>query len=300
MIAYLAHPIDLVGEGPEDPERPDLLALVEDVAADLQSAGFVTYRPAEAFEMPHSKVAPDYRVSQVNEVALRLADVVVVLQPEERTIGTVLELAQAAQSGKPTLVVSEAYGKSWSLAGLEDQYDNVLVADGWNINHTTWLRDTFNSTLWPVGQDLAVMRYKHLTPEVLPAQWGPRRQYSGDAGFDLYVTEDVEIPVGQFKDVPCGIAVQLPPNVWGLIIGRSSTLRKHNLMITPAVIDNGYRGPLYAGAYNMNGEQFSAKKGMRLAQFIPFPLTAAGIDPQWAPELGPSDRGTAGFGSTGE
>lgn len=292
MIAYLARPIDMAR---------DIDATIDTVACrvleDLTQFGFTVYQPNFAFDIGVG-AKPDHRISTINEAALTLADVVVVLFPEEKTIGTVLELAQAVQSGKPTVVVTEVLDRSWSLAGL-DQYENVFLTDGWDSNHAGWLKNMYD--MRPTGiENLPPLRYQFLTPDAHACDFSPRRQYSGDAGFDLYVSEDTEIPIGQFKDIPCGIAVQLPPHTWGLIIGRSSTLRTHNLMVTPGVIDNGYRGPLYAGVYNMNGTQFSAKKGMRLAQIIPFPLTAAEMDPQMAPQLGGSDRGEAGFGSTGQ
>lgn len=288
MIAYLAHPIDL-----DDVEG----GLLNEVHRDLRHAGFVVFDPAEAFSMP-TEAKPDGRVEQVNQTALRLADVAVILQPELRTIGTVLEMAAAVQSGKPTVIVSGAIATSWSLAGFE-KYENAYLTDTWGADHAGWLKNMLDLG---VRSDPGVspLKYEFLTPDAHACDFSPQRQYSGDAGYDLYVSEDVEIPVGKFADIPCGIAVELPPGTWGFVIGRSSTLRKHNLMVAPGVIDNGYRGPLYAGVYNMNGEQFSAKKGMRLAQIIPFPLTAAGMIPVGVPALGASDRGQAGFGSTGE
>jgi dUTP pyrophosphatase len=288
VIAYLAHPIDLDNPAP---------GLLNEVHRDLRNTGFVVFDPAEAFSMP-TEATPDGRVEEVNQTALRLADVVVVLQPELRTIGTVLEMAAAVQSGKPTVILSEAIGQSWSLAGFE-KYENAYLTDHWSLDHAEWLR---NMLSLGVKSDPAIvpLKYAFLTPEANQNLFAPGRQYPGDAGFDLFVSRDTEIPVGQFKDVPCDIALEFPPGVWGLIIGRSSTLRKHNLMVTPGVIDNGYRGPLYAGVYNMNGVQFSAKRGMRLAQIIPFPLTASGLLPVEVPHLGGSDRGQSGFGSTGE
>lgn len=288
MIAYLAHPIDL-----DDVEG----GLLNEVHRDLRHAGFVVFDPAEAFSMPTGAI-PDGRVEEVNQTALRLADIAVILQPELRTIGTVLEMAASVQSGKPTVILSGAIGTSWSLAGF-DKYENAYLTDEWKPDHADWLKNMLDLGVRS-DREVDPLKYEFLTPDAHACDFSPQRQYSGDAGYDLYVSEDVEIPVGRFADIPCGIAVELPVGTWGFVIGRSSTLRKHNLMVAPGVIDNGYRGPLYAGVYNMNGEQFSAKKGMRLAQLIPFPLTAAGMIPVEVPALGSSDRGHAGFGSTGE
>lgn len=294
MIAYLAHPIDLYDS---------VDTTIGGVTLDLVEAGFVVYDPFLAFHVPKT-ATPTAAISRINQEAMRQADVFVIVEPEARTIGTVLELAYAVQSGKPTVVVTSALGVSWSLAGLD--FPAGLMVEQWLPDYAAWLRDQYQAAPVPAERTLLKYAFNEDSGNIdgddcafYDNDWMPARQYPGDAGFDLYVTKDVEIPVGQFADVPCGINVELPPSTWGMIIGRSSTLRKHNLLVAPGVIDQGYRGPLYTGVYNMNGTQFSAKRGMRLAQFIPFPLTAERMVPHCVPNLAESDRGTRGFGSTG-
>lgn len=127
--------------------------------------------------------------------------------------------------------------------------------------------------------------------------FGPSKAYPGDAGFDLYVSEETRIKVNGFADVPLGINVQLPPGTWAMLTGRSSTIRTRGLLVTQGVIDNGYTGPLYAGVKNLSGEIAVVKKSERIAQLIPFrlePLTVRQVV-----ELTETDRGTNGFGSTG-
>jgi dUTP pyrophosphatase len=127
----------------------------------------------------------------------------------------------------------------------------------------------------------------------------PTRVYKGDAGFDLYTLNDWTIQPGEFVDVPVGCAVQFPDRVWGMIVGRSSTLRKHDLMVMPGVIDTGYRGPLFAGVRSMRDTAYNVKRGERLAQLIPFANVAMDLHPTAVDVLSPSDRGEAGFGSSG-
>lgn len=289
MIAYLAHPIDLY-------ETID--TSIGGISRDLVEAGFVVYDPSLAFDVPKTAV-PTPAISRVNEEAMRQADVFVIVEPEAQTIGTVLELAYAVQSGKPAVVVTAALDRSWSLAGLD--FPAGHLTGEWKSDHASWLRDMHEVASVVVSPDV-LLKYsfnEQAGPDPVECGFWPQKSYAGDAGFDLYVTEDTEIPVGQFADIPCGLNVELPPGTWGMILGRSSTLRKHNLLVAPGVIDHGYRGPLYSGVYNMNGTQFSAKRGMRLAQFIPFPLTAERMFPHWVPTLTDSDRGSRGFGSTG-
>jgi dUTP pyrophosphatase len=294
MIAYLAHPIDLVGENDDATHQK----LRYDVRNDLALAGFVIYDPEDAFVIGDG-ARPEQGVSQINLAAMQQADVFVVLRPEAQTIGTVLELAYAVANRKPTVVVSRAVDKSWSLAGFDDN-DQVLVTNAWDPGHAGWLWQL--AEVQPTKKPVQLLKYAfndEAGSEAYARGFWPERRYSGDAGFDLYVTQEVEIPIGKFADIPCGINVELPEDTWGMIFGRSSTLRTHNLLVMPGVIDQGYRGPLYAGVYNMNGTQFSARIGMRLAQLIPFPLTARDLIAHWVPSLADSDRGTRGFGSTG-
>lgn len=127
----------------------------------------------------------------------------------------------------------------------------------------------------------------------------PTQSYSGDAGFDLYVSETTCIPFREVVDVPLGIAVELPSGIWAMLTGRSSTLRKRHLLVTQGIIDNGFRGELYAGVQNMGKEGARIQRGERIAQFIPFRLESTSLSLVRVQELSDSDRGTAGFGSTG-
>lgn len=134
----------------------------------------------------------------------------------------------------------------------------------------------------------------------------PARVHQGDAGFDLFVhpnpgnrTGKWFIPGHSFIDIDCGISMELPQGVWGMITGRSSTLRKRQLLVATGIIDQGYRGPLYSGVQNLSPNMTVVEPGERLAQLIPFPLVADRIDLVRVDELNDSDRGVNGFGSTG-
>lgn len=127
----------------------------------------------------------------------------------------------------------------------------------------------------------------------------PSRGHHDDAGLDLYCVEAVKIPPGEFVDVDCGCCVQLPPGVWALLVGRSSTLRKRRLLVSLGVIDTGYRGGLLAGVWNLGEAEAAIEVGDRLAQLILVPNLTTGYEPVSVRELESSERGVAGFGSTG-
>lgn len=123
------------------------------------------------------------------------------------------------------------------------------------------------------------------------------RSHAGDAGLDLFCSQDMEILPGRFEDIPVGVSVELPEGFWGLLTGRSSTLRKRGLMVAQGVIDQGYRGPLFTGVWNLTPGPVKVSRGERLAQLILVPLWEGGVEPVLF--LSESSRGSAGFGSSG-
>lgn len=130
----------------------------------------------------------------------------------------------------------------------------------------------------------------------------PSRAYADDAGFDLYVSQTVVIPAHRFLDVPCGVQVELPDGTWGFLTGRSSTLRKRGLLVHTGIIDQGYRGELFAGVWNLTGQDVVVEAGDRISQLIVIENTTAQIilrevlEPD---EFSAHPRGLRGFGSSG-
>lgn len=125
----------------------------------------------------------------------------------------------------------------------------------------------------------------------------PTKQYSGDAGYDLYVSQTVVLEPQSFADVHTGIAIKLPEGYFARITGRSSTVRTKKLQCQEGIIDNGYTGELFIGVWNLNGHRVTVNEGERIAQLIPQLI----VPMYWmqVKELPPSDRGRHGFGSTG-
>jgi dUTP pyrophosphatase len=127
----------------------------------------------------------------------------------------------------------------------------------------------------------------------------PFKKHSGDAGWDLYVSRDCTIPPGATVDVHTDIKIDMPPYLYARITGRSSSLRKYNLLINEGIIDNGFTGELFVCVHNMSDKPFEVKKGMRLAQV----LFHAIEDVRWSEvdeiKPTPGKRGNDGFGSTG-
>jgi dUTP pyrophosphatase len=127
----------------------------------------------------------------------------------------------------------------------------------------------------------------------------PYKKYNGDAGWDLFISRPCDIAPGETVDVHTDIKINMPAKTYARITGRSSTLRKHNLLVSEAIIDNGYTGEMFVCVHNLGKETFHVEPGMRLAQMIFGTID----DIRWSEveEINPDPkkRGNSGFGSTG-
>lgn len=128
----------------------------------------------------------------------------------------------------------------------------------------------------------------------------PTRAHDDDAGFDLYVSDTTIVGAHSFVDIPTGIAVEIPQDCWGLLTGRSSTLRNRGLLVINGVIDPGYRGELYSAVWNLTDHDVTIETGERLAQLIIMPNTTRSFAMVEVESLSAHERGTKGFGSSGK
>jgi len=130
---------------------------------------------------------------------------------------------------------------------------------------------------------------------ILPAQ-----AYDGDAGLDLAACEHAELGPGERAAVGTGIAVAIPDGYAGLVLPRSGLAARHGLTIVnaPGLIDSGYRGELQVIILNTDSrEPFVIEPGMRIAQLVL--VEVASVHLAEVEELSESERGAAGFGSSG-
>ena len=65
----------------------------------------------------------------------------------------------------------------------------------------------------------------------------------------------------------------------------------------PATIDSDYRGELQVALVNLGAEPFTVTRGMRIAQMVVARVERVAF--QTVAELPSTERGVAGFGSTG-
>ncbi|QLF82741.1 deoxyuridine triphosphatase [Microbacterium phage Cicada] len=127
----------------------------------------------------------------------------------------------------------------------------------------------------------------------------PIRAHSDDAGFDLFVARETVIPPHGFADVPSGVHIQLPNGYWGMLTGRSSTIRKRGLLVVQGIIDTGYTGELFSAVWNLTDQSVVVEEGDRIAQLIILPNSTANSVLRRTDGLGATGRGDRGFGSSG-
>lgn len=120
----------------------------------------------------------------------------------------------------------------------------------------------------------------------------------GDAGFDLRAVSSLVIDVEAQVLVPTGLYCAIPIGWVGLIKDRSSMAVK-GIHTHAGVIDASYRGEIKVLIANRSGALFSVKEGDKVAQMVIVPHLGDAQEVSSLEELGSSERGQSGFGSTG-
>ena len=124
------------------------------------------------------------------------------------------------------------------------------------------------------------------------------------AGLDLRAcidAEELEIGPGEKASVPAGIAIEIrEESVAGFVFSRSGLGTKEGLTVSQGVgvIDPDYRGEIKVSLLNTSGQVRRIRRGQRIAQLVFMPVFQGVIHA--VDELGDTDRGAGGFGSTGK
>lgn len=134
----------------------------------------------------------------------------------------------------------------------------------------------------------------------------PEIQTSGAAGVDLHAAPDdgasVVLAPGDRRLIGTGLHMAIPDGWEMQIRPRSGLAFKHGITVlnTPGTVDSDYRGEIRILLCNFGPHQVVIRPGDRIAQAVFMPV--------WRPtfitvaaeaDLGETDRGSGGFGSTG-
>lgn len=121
------------------------------------------------------------------------------------------------------------------------------------------------------------------------------------AGADLYAlaTSPVSIGSGETVLIHTGLAFEIPEGYGGFLYARSGLASKKGL--APAnkvgVVDADYRGEVMVALHNHSSVPAVIEPGERIAQLVIAPFLKGEFEV--AEELCGTERGSGGFGSTG-
>ena len=139
--------------------------------------------------------------------------------------------------------------------------------------------------------------------ETFIAEYGlPQYTTEGSAGLDLRacLDDDLTITAGSTELIPTGLAIHIKDTkLAAMILPRSGMGHKHGIVLGNLVglIDSDYQGQLFVSCWNRSSEDFTLKRGDRLAQLIFVPVVQVQFNT--VEDFNDSSRGTGGFGHTG-
>ena len=145
---------------------------------------------------------------------------------------------------------------------------------------------------------IEIRRLEHAADLPLPAYETP-----GAAGMDLRAATLEEEPVvirpGSRALIPTGLCIAVPPGFEAQVRPRSGLAARSGVtcLNTPGTVDSDYRGEVKVILANLGEEDFTVRRGDRIAQMVICPVVQA----EWreAHALDDTARGAGGFGSTG-
>ena len=124
----------------------------------------------------------------------------------------------------------------------------------------------------------------------------------GDVGFDIRSHHKLMIEAGRTVTVSTGLAIALPEWMTHAEIAPRSSMSNQGVLCHRGIIDQGYRGIIGATLTNLANRPIFISAGERIAQLlfwkefggVGFPRLVEGT------VTDDTDRGEAGFGSTGK
>lgn len=121
------------------------------------------------------------------------------------------------------------------------------------------------------------------------------------AGMDLKAAIEEPVELGSLERamVPTGLYIELPAGYEAQVRPRSGLAAKHGVTVcnSPGTIDADYRGEVKVILVNLSKDKFVINPGERIAQMV----IARYEKVEWeeVEQLGETERGAGGFGSTG-
>jgi len=142
-----------------------------------------------------------------------------------------------------------------------------------------------------------MFKIKEIECRVDNAAYLPKRSNPTDAGADLRSTESLDIYPGEIKLIDTGVAVKISEGFAGFVFNRSGQGKKGIILLNGVgVIDSDYRGNIKILLKNISDNKYKIEVGDRIAQLVIMPVILCDFVDSW----NDTERGTGGFGSTGQ
>lgn len=129
----------------------------------------------------------------------------------------------------------------------------------------------------------------------------PKKMSTGASGFDLIALVDkkVYLPLLQPVKIPTGVFLALEPG-WEAQVRPRSSFNAKGIICGFGTIDSDYRGEIFVTLINATKDLHEVLPGDRIAQLV-FAQVPSLIctEVEALEELGTTERGGNGFGSTG-
>ena len=128
----------------------------------------------------------------------------------------------------------------------------------------------------------------------------PIKGTKGSGAFDIYMPESGSVSGDTPTMVPLGFAAEVPAGHVALIFPRSGVGCKLGVELnnTCGVIDSDYRGEWKAAIRLKDGGHYAWNALDRILQFLVVPI--ANVELTLVSDLGDTERGNGGFGSSGK
>ena len=124
----------------------------------------------------------------------------------------------------------------------------------------------------------------------------PERAHETDAGYDLRTPINIFVPANGSATVDIGVHIAIPKGYVGFLKSKSGLNVKYDLTGT-GVVDSGYSGSIRVKLYNHGDEGYLFNQGDKIIQIVFLPIFTPELE--LVDELGETERGENGFGSTG-
>lgn len=135
----------------------------------------------------------------------------------------------------------------------------------------------------------------------------PARARPGDAGFDIVSAVNCRILSGAVMTVETPFILAETPeyladgsDYYIKVNSRSGLAARHGLFPITGTIDKGYRGQIKIVLMNAGALPVDISVGDRIAQLVVHKIEAESLRFELTDEIAETERGSAGFGSSGK